>query len=154
MSVCGEGPLAAQGSWEFIGGGQPVVLDGSRSFALAGTSPDGIMLGGMALEGDRAVWVEYAARVVTSGDACRAEPGDGRLKLARLEADRVVSVTDLGALDVGCWCCHNNGHWPRPDVRLTSDGVAWNYPLTTPLDTRSDQRTHIGWLLFDAACAP
>lgn len=156
VAVCGEGPLVARGMG-FVENGRPTVIDGERATVLPVDENrfDEIMVIVFATEGDRVVWGEYPRFKVDPGVSCAPSPGDAVMKMAELAGDgSVEAVHTVTDLVVGCWCCQNDGYWAAPDVRLSHDGVAWNYPITSPRDTRLDQVEPIGWVLFDGTCGP
>ncbi len=156
ITVCGEG-LIRRASFGMIENGRAVVLDGEHVTVLPIGSADdsaGIALAGLRIEGHRVTWGEYPPIEVVPGESCHPGAGDSVLKLGEIDDDGVLgAVHNVAPLAMGCWCC-NDGFWPDPDIRLTDRGLAWNYPITVPRDTRADQVVPIGWLLFDQTCSP
>ncbi len=161
VTLCGDG---LEGGELLNVGGRPVVLDGvsARVFPVGGESTTdgptpGVAVTLLAIEGERVVWGEYPPMVITdrvpagTGISCRSGIGDAWLRLGDVGTGAIETVAEIGQ---GCWCCHNDGFWEWPDVQLRADGMAWNYPATTPVDNRSNQKAPIGWLLFDQPCAP
>lgn len=162
LSMCGTGIAHDSIS---LAGARPTALDGVavRVFPIGGElttdgpAPDHVAVSLLAIEGDRAVWAEYPRAVMTtldppgSGVLCHPGEGSSWLQLGSVASGTIATV---GELTQGCWCCHNDGHWDSPDVQLRADGMAWNYPFTTPADARDNLATPIGWLLFDQPCAP
>ncbi len=161
LTLCGD---AISGGELLNTGGRPVALDGisARVFPVGGElttegpKPD-VAITLLAIDGERAVWGEYPPMVVTdrfppgTGVSCRPGDGDAWLRLGNVATGAIATI---GELTQGCWCCNNDRRWDWPDVQLRPEGMAWNYPATTPANDRDKQVTPIGWVLFDRPCAP
>ncbi|TNF37323.1 MAG: hypothetical protein EP329_03455 [Deltaproteobacteria bacterium] len=161
VTVCAEHDMVRRADFGLIAGARPVVLDGTHRTVLpvggeadvTGPAPTGIALAGLRVAGGRVVWGEYPPIEYVPGVSCHPGPGDATLRLAELDAQGGVDAMHaVSPLAVGCWCCNDGGDVPAPDIRLTTEGLAWNFALTDPRDAPDDGVVPIGWLLFDASC--